>query len=78
MQHLKPYSVDDSMTTTSVKLAEHYERRHDNVLQQIDTYISNLGGEAAEFVALSFQETFQVVEMPNRSTQCKLKSSNPL
>lgn len=65
MQHLKPYSVDDNMTTTSVKLAEHYERRHDNVLQQIDTYISNLGGEAAEFVALSFQETFQVVEMPN-------------
>ena len=52
--------VDGHIKTTSRAIAEHFGKRHDNVLQSIDRLECS-----PEFRALNFQETFCMVEVPN-------------
>ena len=52
--------VDGHIKTTSRAIAEHFGKRHDNVLQSIDRLECS-----PEFRRLNFQESFCMVEVPN-------------
>lgn len=52
--------ANGSITTTSNQVADHFGKRHDNLLQAIDKL-----GCSEDFRLLNFQETFQVVATPN-------------
>lgn len=57
--------VDGHVTTTSLDVARHFGKRHDNVLDSIRRLLAQLPAERA----LNFQETFIDVPGPNGATR---------
>lgn len=54
--------VGGHATTTSTAIAQFFGKRHDNVLQAIDTLIKNAPPEKADWCLLNFQEVIRDVE----------------
>lgn len=59
--------VGTNMKTTSLKIAEVYGKRHDNVLRSIDNLVSDLGGKSDEFCVLNFEEDENIEVFQNKT-----------